>query len=403
MMVVEDRARARVDGLLEMLRHCEANLRRSYSQMLEVVAERAGAVAGFGTTARLLAGVLNLSMSEAKTRAGQAELLASRRSLTGEVLPPVLTASAAELAAGSTGPAHLRVITAIMGRVPSSVHPGEVAAAERTLAQAGCRFDPAALSRIGERLLVHLDPDGAAPVEEPEELRELRVRTGPDGTVRLSGRLDPEGGARVLEVLTSLNTRRAPVADVPDQRSTARRNADALVEAMSGVLDQGDLPTHGGQRPHLVLTMKLSDLIEGLGSAVLDTGGRLRAAEARRLACDACVVPVVLGSGSMPLDVGRQQRLATAALRDALGHRDQGCSFPSCNRPPRYCHAHHIVSWLDGGATALTNMCLLCEYHHTIVHRQHWQIRLDARGHPEFIPPATIDPSREPLLDPLRQ
>ncbi len=64
---------------------------------------------------------------------------------------------------------------------------------------------------------------------------------------------------------------------------------------------------------------------------------------------------MVLGSDSMPLDVGRQQRLATAALRDALTQRDKGCAFPGCNRPPRYCHAHHIVPWLDGGETKLSN------------------------------------------------
>jgi len=115
------------------------------------------------------------------------------------------------------------------------------------------------------------------------------------------------------------------------------------------------------------------------------------------------VIPMVLGSDSMPLDAGRQQRLATAALRDALAHRDQGCAFPSCDRSPRYCQAHHIVHWLDGGETALHNMCLLCEYHHTIVHRQRWHIRLDARGHPEFIPPEVISPTRTPLHDPLRQ
>ncbi|MDT7712819.1 MAG: hypothetical protein QOG46_1508 [Pseudonocardiales bacterium] len=149
--------------------------------------------------------------------------------------------------------------------------------------------------------------------------------------------------------------------------------------------------------------MKLSDLIDGLGSAVLDTGGRMSAAEARRLAGDSCVVPMVLGSDSMPLDVGRQQRLATAALRDALAQRDKGCAFPSCDRPPRYCHAHHIRSWLDWGRTELDNMCLLCEYHHVIVHRQGWHIRLDARGHPEFTPPRIVDPTRTPLRDPLRQ
>jgi len=315
----------------------------------------------------------------------------------------VLTATAAELTAGTIGPGHLKVITTTLHRIPPSTHPETAAQAEQTLAHAARQFDPAALSRIGERLLAYLDPDGPEPTDEPEQVRELRVRTGADGTVTLNGKLDPEGGARVLEVLNSLNGRRPPVDGVPDQRSLARRNADALVEVMSSLLDEGELPTRGGQRPHLVLTMKLTDLIEGLGSAVLDTGGRLSAAQARRLACNACVVPMVLGSDSMPLDVGRQQRLATAALRDALAHRDQGCAFPSCDRPPRYCHAHHIRHWLDGGETALHNMCLLCEHHHVIVHRQRWHIQLDARGYPEFIPPKTVDPTRTPLHNPLRQ
>jgi hypothetical protein len=155
-------------------------------------------------------------------------------------------------------------------------------------------------------------------------MRELRVRTGPDGVVSLSGKLNPEGGARVLEVINSLNDRRSAVDGVADQRSPARRNADALVEAMSCLLDEGLLPTPGGQRPHLVLTMELNDLIDGLGSAVLDTGGRLAAAEARRLACDSCVVPMELGGDSMPLDVGRQQHLSTAGLRNALAQRDKG-------------------------------------------------------------------------------
>ncbi len=354
-------------------------------------------------TNSVLIGVLNLSKSEAKARVEQAALLTPRRSLTGEVLPPALPATAAELAAGAIGPTHLRVITATMRRIPPSMHPEVAAQAEQTLATAARRFDPSALARIGERLLAHLDPDGTAPADEPEQARELRVRTGPGGAVSLTGKLDPEGGARVLEVLNSLNGRRPPVDGVPDTRSAARRNGDALVEAMSCLLNEGRLPSRGGQRPHLVVTMRLTGLIDGLGTAVLDTGGQLSAAEARRLACDSCVVPMVLGTDSMPLDVGRQHRLATAAIRDALAQRDKRCAFPGCDRPPRYCEAHHIKSWLDWGETKLENMCLLCERHHVIVHRQGWHVRLDARGHPEFIPPKTVDPARTPLHDPLRQ
>ncbi|HEU0127237.1 MAG TPA: DUF222 domain-containing protein, partial [Pseudonocardiaceae bacterium] len=148
---------------------------------------------------------------------------------------------------------------------PCGDAPGGTAQAEQTLAHTARRFGPTALSRIGERLLAHLDPDGTAPAEEPETMRELRVRTGPDGTVSLNGKLDPEGGARVLEVLGSLNGRRPLTDGVPDQRSRARRDADALVEAMSSLLDEGELPTRSGQRRPLVLTMGLNELIESIG------------------------------------------------------------------------------------------------------------------------------------------
>lgn len=114
--VEEDRTQARVGGLLEMLRDAETDFRRSYARVLDVVAEleqKAGAVSGFGTTARLLTGVLNLSKSEAKTRAEQAGLLTPRRSLIGEVLPPALPATATELAAGVIGPTPRKVITAL--------------------------------------------------------------------------------------------------------------------------------------------------------------------------------------------------------------------------------------------------------------------------------------------------
>ncbi|MGH3931865.1 MAG: DUF222 domain-containing protein, partial [Pseudonocardiaceae bacterium] len=256
---------ARIDGLLASLRAAETEYRQAYARVLDVVTEleteRAGAITGFGTTARLVAEVLNLSQGEARVRVEHAELLTARRSLTGQELPPILPATAAERTAGAIGPNHLRVITATMRRIPPTTHPEEIAQAEATLAQLARRFDPPALSRLAERLLAHLDPDGNAPSEEPEEQRELRVRTGPDGTVRLAGTLDPEGGARVTEVLGSLNQRRAPVNGVPDDRGPARRDADALVEAMTSLLDEGELPTRGGQRPHLVITMTLHDLI----------------------------------------------------------------------------------------------------------------------------------------------
>ncbi len=73
------------------------------------------------------------------------------------------------------------------------------------------------------------------------------------------------------------------------------------------------------------------------------------------MACDADLIPAVLGAHSAVLDVGRNQRLFTAARRRALILRDRGCAFPGCDRPPEWCQGHHILSCAPGGTTALDN------------------------------------------------
>jgi len=92
----------------------------------------------------------------------------------------------------------------------------------------------------------------------------------------------------------------------------------------------------------------------GLASiAELDDGGHLSPATARRLACDAGILPAILGSRGQVLDLGRQRRLFTGPIRRALVLRDRGCAFPSCDRPARWCDGHHIRHWADGGTTEL--------------------------------------------------
>jgi hypothetical protein len=148
----------------------------------------------------------------------------------------------------------------------------------------------------------------------------------------------------------------------------------------------------------VAVTVDYQFLTQALGAAVTDTGQRLSAATARRLACDARILPVVLGGAGQILDVGRARRLASGPLRRALHIRDRGCAFPDCDRPPRWTDAHHITAWTDGGATNLDNLVLLCGYHHRLIHHPTagWRIRLGTDRHPDFIPPASIDPHRRP-------
>ncbi|MGH3618901.1 MAG: DUF222 domain-containing protein, partial [Pseudonocardiaceae bacterium] len=102
-------------GLPDQVRDIESVPRMVYSVMLDVVAElesrNIAITAGFRNTKQLLAGMLNLSPTEAGSRVAHAGQLAPCRALTGEVLAPALPETAAALAAGEIGPAQVRVIT----------------------------------------------------------------------------------------------------------------------------------------------------------------------------------------------------------------------------------------------------------------------------------------------------
>jgi hypothetical protein len=120
--------------------------------------------------------------------------------------------------------------------------------------------------------------------------------------------------------------------------------------------------------------------------------------DVRRLCCDAEVIPVVLGSRSEVLDVGRMSRLVTPAIWKALVARERHCRFPGCRRPPLMCHAHHVRHWVDGGPTSLDNLLLLCGHHHRLVHAGPWRVELDPGGDADFLPPHGL--TRDRLIAP---
>ena len=149
------------------------------------------------------------------------------------------------------------------------------------------------------------------------------------------------------------------------------------------------VPDAHGARPRITVTTSL-DALKGRidWTTRCDDGTELSPAAVRRLACDADIIPVALGTHGEVLDVGRTHRLVTPALWRALVCRDQSCAFPGCTRPPVMCHAHHLTHWADGGVTALHNLVLLCGHHHRVIHHTPWQVRLNPHdGRPEFRPP----------------
>jgi hypothetical protein len=114
--------------------------------------------------------------------------------------------------------------------------------------------------------------------------------------------------------------------------------------------------------------MTLETLLGGLRAAQLDTGEMISAGLARRLACEAGIIPIVLGGESQVLDVGRKARFHNQPQRVAIAHRDKTCTAQGCDWPPGLCHAHHNIPWSQGGGTSVKNGRLLCPRHHARAH-----------------------------------
>jgi hypothetical protein len=157
------------------------------------------------------------------------------------------------------------------------------------------------------------------------------------------------------------------------------------------------LPDTGGNKTTVTVTVGLDPLTGQLGSGHLDTGAPLSPAQTRRMACDAGILPAILDSHSVPLDLGRERRLISGSLRKALVLRDRGCAWPGCDRPPRWCQGHHITHWSTGGKTCLDQSVLVCGFHHTLLHHDTgWTVHIGADGHPWFTAPAHLDPHQTP-------
>ncbi|WFE49586.1 HNH endonuclease signature motif containing protein [Micromonospora sp. WMMD1155] len=329
--------------------------------------------------------------------------VAAARRLVGlaasvDVAPPAVREA---LASGVVSVEQARVIadTATTVTVTAGAEVAEKAVG--VLVEWAGQFDPTLLRRMGTRILDHVAPDladaaakAALAAEDARATRDrhLTLSEQTDGRLRLTGILDAEAAGLLRAAIDPLSAPAGP----DDARSPGQRRHDALADVCRLALRTGDLPEHGGDPAQIVVTTDYDTLTRQLGSGTLDIGVRLTPDTVRRLACDATILPAVLGGTSQVLDVGRQRRLITGPLRRALVLRDGGCAFPGCDRPPRWCAAHHIHHWADGGPTNLDNAVLLCGHHHRHLHHSQWTVRLGDDSHPEFIPPAWLDPDQLP-------
>ena len=155
-------------------------------------------------------------------------------------------------------------------------------------------------------------------------------------------------------------------------------------------------------------SMPVRDLLAVPGAvATTETGTVLGVADARKIACDTRVIPVVMGGPGEVLDVGRATRTIPPAIRRALIARDQGCVWPGCDRAPMHCDGHHIEHWLDDGPTSLINLALLCHSHHHRLHKYNLMLHPPKAPAPPgegwTVTPAPPRRARTPATDRVRQ
>ena len=216
--------------------------------------------------------------------------------------------------------------------------------------------------------------------------RFLSLQWDEDGSLILRGRLAPEDGALLVKAVEAAQGEieererarqvcaqggSAEPEPPSEPREAPRANrADALIELAERSLSGGaSSPRPAPERNQVVIHAEAAALAgegEQAGCGI-EEGPPICAESARRIACDAALLPILHGPKG-ELDVGRRSRTVPAALRRALQQRDEGrCRFPGCENR-RWVDAHHIVHWARGGETKLDNLVLLCGHHHRLVH-----------------------------------
>ncbi|PSL56579.1 uncharacterized protein DUF222 [Saccharothrix carnea] len=370
------------DDVVAALAATEASVRAAHRRRLELLAEALRC--GYDLDA--CRQVMRVDPAELKQWTAQVELFLPSITPTGQPLPPLHPAVGAVLADAELSDRHLRELTRaiVTLKLPDESEP--------ILVEAARSVEPKVVRQLADRIRDRLDQDAVDEIDEPaaEPADVLHLRDLPGGRVEFWGELSAETGARFTAMLEPLSQ---PRPDGPKDR--AHRLGEAFGDLVSLASRSEHLPSEAGERPHISVVVDFETLRHGIGHAVLDGDHYLSAAQARRIACDARVIPVVLGGNSEVLDLGRTKRTVSVAQRKALHARDRGCAFPGCGRPPKWCDAHHVRFWMNGGGTDLDNLVLLCRTHHSLIHHSRWTITMTG-GVPAFIPPRHVDPAQRP-------
>ncbi len=239
------------------------------------------------------------------------------------------------------------------------------------------------------------DGDAVPPPVEPT-VSELRIGEILDGDTIIEGTLNASDAAVVLTALAAARrlSKPGPSGDdealedgstgpeaPADPRTPAQQRPDALVLIAQFFLDHHsrhhDDDSGSIGRAHVNVVVNLDQLtsahLTGNAETPYNVSG-LDMAAVLQTCCDASVTRILTAGPSLTLDIGRETRVVSPALRKAVTVRDRTCRFPGCDMPAWFTDVHHIWHWTRGGPTDRTNCCLLCRQHHTLIHKGRWTI-----------------------------
>jgi hypothetical protein len=185
----------------------------------------------------------------------------------------------------------------------------------------------------------------------------------------------------------------------------AARRADALADIAGQYLSGRGNPVRQAERYQVVVYVDEETLggAGGQGRSEIEHGPGIAAETARRITCDASLVPLESDAHGNPLNIGRKTRVVPPSIRRALAHRDRGCRFPGCTSV-LHTDAHHIRHWGDGGETSVQNLVLLCRHHHRLVHEGGFKVVRGEAGKLLFFTPndvwiPEVVPFKVPAID----
>jgi len=362
----------------------------------------------------LIERLTGVSQAEAARRIRLARLLRADTALDGSPLPQPYPFVDTALAAGEIGVEAALAITVNLERARDRADRERIAAGEAWLVGEARSSSADLVAGQAKTWRDALDPDGSEPrVDRIHRLRRFSVgRETVDGLTPFSGLAEPEFAATLRSALSERTSpaRRprfldlgdapagdaGPCDDIPDDpRTSDQRRYDILQGLLlAGIRADGTNRTPLTSVATVNVVVRASDLANASGPAWLDdVRDPISAALAEQIACDGGIQIIGVGAHGEPLWLGRRERLFTAAQRRALAVRDGGCVFPGCTAPPSWSQAHHVVPWGSDGATDIDNGVLLCHFHHRVMHRGDFRMRM-RDGRPELLSPRWIDPDQ---------